>query len=61
MGQYQRNLRTLARCQAAYDKMQPPEYYDDGDCVDDDELEWGPEISRRIRDVESVERGDWYD
>jgi len=33
---YFRNLRTLARCQAAYDAMEPPEYYEDPEDEDEE-------------------------
>ena len=29
LSNYHRNIRTLAKCQAAYDNMNPPEYYED--------------------------------
>lgn len=39
------NITTLARCQAAYDRMQPPEYWD----TDDEEfIEWEEEDEEDI-------------
>lgn len=37
MENYLRNIRTLARCQTAYNNMNPPEYYEDELDPPDDE------------------------
>jgi hypothetical protein len=37
MENYLRNVRTLARCQAAYDNMHPPEYYEDDQTDNEDQ------------------------
>jgi hypothetical protein len=35
---YQRNLKTLAICQARYDRMEPPEYWEEEE-FDEDEFD----------------------
>ena len=35
--QYYRNIQTMKKCQANYDAMQPPEYWEDDEEVIDDE------------------------
>lgn len=37
---FYRNQSQMARCQAAYDNMLPPEYWEDDDeCIDEEEPE----------------------
>ncbi|MDY0301421.1 MAG: hypothetical protein RBQ99_07550 [Trichlorobacter sp.] len=37
LNSYQWNIRALAQCQAAYDNMNPPEYYEDGEDYPEDD------------------------
>lgn len=48
MTTYEQNLKTLARCQARYDRMEPPEYWaddrdDEWEEMDDDGIDPGYE------------------